>query len=390
MAALMAAATGAGPARAAAEAPPAAMAAVQETTRLAPFDAAHWTLSGADLAFVDNAGKPELRMREGVATLAAPPFATGTVSYDVEFSGVTVNTPLFTGLRFHAQSPRDYEFLYLRPHRSGEPDAMQYTPVFNGGGGWQIYYGPEYLADQAFKFGGRNHVEVRIYPDCADVFVNGEPTLRIRDLKTGRLAGGLGLEASVGSRRHYAQVIYSNFRYTPAPLARSADMPPPDQVHMAGLVRAWSVSAAMGEADAFGRAARGAWDGMAWTPLQTETNGVANLNRAATRTKAQPAVIARFEVTADKAGPRLMRFGYSDKARIFVNGQLAFEGDASFMVRDRQFQGVVGFHDAVNVPLRRGRNEIAFVVSEDFGGWAAAAAFADAAGLGGAALGGPG
>ena len=29
----------------------------------------------------------------------------------------------------------------MRPHKSGKPDALQYTPVFNGLSAWQLYYG---------------------------------------------------------------------------------------------------------------------------------------------------------------------------------------------------------------------------------------------------------
>ncbi len=34
------------------------------------------------------------------------------------------------------------EWVYLRQHKSGLPDAMQYTPVLNTGLNWQIYNGP--------------------------------------------------------------------------------------------------------------------------------------------------------------------------------------------------------------------------------------------------------
>ena len=35
----------------------------------------------------------------------------------------------------------NYEEIYLRPHRSGLPDAIQYTPVLNTGRNWQLYNG---------------------------------------------------------------------------------------------------------------------------------------------------------------------------------------------------------------------------------------------------------
>jgi hypothetical protein len=34
------------------------------------------------------------------------------------------------------------EWVYLRQHKSGRPDALQYTPILNNGRNWQIYNGP--------------------------------------------------------------------------------------------------------------------------------------------------------------------------------------------------------------------------------------------------------
>jgi len=40
------------------------------------------------------------------------------------------------------ESEQDHERVYLRPHRAGlYPDALQYTPTFNGLAGWQLYNG---------------------------------------------------------------------------------------------------------------------------------------------------------------------------------------------------------------------------------------------------------
>jgi len=35
----------------------------------------------------------------------------------------------------------NYEEVYLRPHKSGLPDALQYTPVLKTGRNWQIFSG---------------------------------------------------------------------------------------------------------------------------------------------------------------------------------------------------------------------------------------------------------
>ena len=54
-----------------------------------------------------------------------------------------------------------------------------------------------------------------------------------------------------------------------------------------------------------------------------------------------------------------------------------------FPARTECRTATVGFKDAVTAPLKRGRNEVVVVVRENYGGWAAAADFADPAGLSG-------
>jgi len=44
-----------------------------------------------------------------------------------------------------------FEHFYIRPHQSGNPDANQYTPVFNGVSAWQLYHGALYAGQKAAK-----------------------------------------------------------------------------------------------------------------------------------------------------------------------------------------------------------------------------------------------
>jgi len=345
----------------------------------APFDEAHWTFSGPDVRPVDALDQKALRLQDGVATLKLADFTTGIISYDVLLSS---DAPMYTGLRFHGADQDQYEYFYLRAERTGMPDADQYTPVFHGDQGWQIYAGPEFSSQEGYKRGDWNHVEVRVYPDSADVYINGRRSLRIPELKTGHMGGYVALSSSYGPRFPFNQAYYAHFRYSQEPLTRPADMPAPKRYESAGLVRRWQVSQPMAQADALawagGKAAPAA---PSWTELPVETNGIANLARLAGRTSARDTVIARFQVDADRAGDRLMRFGYSDAADLYVNGRLVFKGDATFLTRDQQFLGTVGFQDAVVAPLRKGANQVVFVVKEHYGGWAATAEFADPAGL---------
>ena len=141
------------------------------------------------------------------------------------------------------------------------------------------------------------------------------------------------------------------------------------------------MSEALGDDDAGRRAAAMDWAGPRWTRLPVERHGVANLARAATRAGPKRFAIARFEVAAEQAATKMLRLGYSDIARIYVNGALLYRGDNSQYSRDPGFLGIVGLHETLAVPLRAGRNDVAFVVEENSGGWGAQAQFADPSGL---------
>ena len=58
----------------------------------------------------------------------------------------------FAGLVFRLQDKANFEHFYIRPHQSGNPDANQYTPVFNGVSAWQLYHGEEYASPTPYKF----------------------------------------------------------------------------------------------------------------------------------------------------------------------------------------------------------------------------------------------
>src|SRR4051812_29049052 len=65
----------------------------------------------------------------------------GTVQVDVAVTGERS----FPGLAWRVRG-NDYESFFVRPHQSGNPDAVQYTPVFNAVSGWQLYHGTGFWA----------------------------------------------------------------------------------------------------------------------------------------------------------------------------------------------------------------------------------------------------
>lgn len=349
-----------------------------------PFDPAHWELEGEGTAPATYLGQAALRIHSGGATLRGVDLATGSIEYDVAFQA----EPAFVGVYFHGDAANNAENFYLRVHKNGGWDSNQYMPVVQGHATWQIYSGPEHSSRETYAIGGWNHIRIEVYDDSADVFVNGRRTLRIPRLFATPKHGDISIDATAARDNTSGQVYYANFRYRAAANARPADMPAARVFSPAGLVRRWQVSDELAGADADRRAAAADWSGVRWTALEVQPNGVADLGRVVgAKTAGKHVVIARFEVASQAAATKLLKVGYSDVARVYVNGTLLFEGDNRQYSHDPGFLGIVGLNDTLAVALRRGKNDVAFVVEESSGGWAAEAQFVDPQALQSAAFG---
>lgn len=121
--------------------------------------------------------------------------------------------------------------------------------------------------------------------------------------------------------------------------------------------------------------------GGAWNSLDVEERGIANLARLTGNGDGRNTVVAAATLTSDHERIARVRFGYSDRVRVFLNGTLLYAGNAGFGTRDPEFLGIVGLFDELALPLRRGPNELWFAVSETFGGWAVTADVPDRAGI---------
>jgi hypothetical protein len=336
-----------------------------------PVDSPRWQLEGAEARVTDYQGKHALFLNGAIAQLSDANFDTGVIAFDMAMPSTAQSFP---GVIFRGVDDGNYEHFYLRPHQNGRPDANQYTPVINGMTGWQIYSGVNFDAQTTYPIGEWFHVRMEIADDSARIFIGAdEPTLVVHDLKRERAAGFIVLKGSLGG------AYFANIEITPGEPAAAAPEPAADLP--AGLVRTWRVSGPMVEADAFAVASANRLDALGWTALPVESNGIANLARVATWSEASPTVLARLSLHADRARVTQMRFGFSDRVQIYLNGTLLFVGDDSQNSRDYRFLGTVGFYDTLILPLRRGDNEIVFAVSEGGGGWAANVAFGDMAGV---------
>ena len=90
----------------------------------------------------------------------------------------------FAGVRFRAPSDEQggWEDVYIRLHKSGSPDAVQYTPAFNGANAWQFYGSGKGWGTATFDKETWVPVRLKIAANRVRVFVGEteEPSLEAR------------------------------------------------------------------------------------------------------------------------------------------------------------------------------------------------------------------
>lgn len=351
-----------------------------EEPRTIEFSGATWTVVAGDVRLDTHLGQEAVLFRNGGILLDDVDFENGTIEFDVATTGVRS----FVGVVFRFQERDEYEFYYLRPHQSGRFDAMQYTPVFNGISAWQLY--PEYNANAEIPRNEWLHVRMVISGSRLRVYLGDaeEPALDVDRLRRGRGHGPIGISANfpgaadapelyptafanVSVQRDDAPAVYDEV-FTPAP----------DR-----FVRRWAISPAF-------PAPEGAITEIPELPTEDWTIGIAEwtglLNIARHRSIPEDAqrgaILARLLVRSDRPQTKKLDFGFSDEGSIFLNGEIIFSANNTYLSRSGRYLGVVTIdNDAIYLPLRQGTNELVFAVSEAFGGWGLVARFADMEGI---------
>lgn len=114
----------------------------------------NWDVQTPRHVFENYLGKPSLYLHQGEAVLKDVNFFTGTFEFKIYGTGRRG----FPGVHFRVQDSINHEEFYVRFHQSGNPDANQYTPVFNGLTGWQMYYGERFSSPVTYKVNDWNHI----------------------------------------------------------------------------------------------------------------------------------------------------------------------------------------------------------------------------------------
>ena len=290
--------------------------------------------------------------------------ASGSVQIDLAVTGERS----FPGVAFRVAGDQ-YEAFFVRPHQVGNPDAVQYTPVFNEVFGWQLYTGPGFWSPVTFPIGEWFTLRVAFAGDRAEAYLGhaDDPSLVFGRLRANVSPGGVGILPGGDG------VVFARFAYDQAEPKLRGQAPPVDQLPY-GTVPGWWVSNLVAEGSVVG-SARG------WEYYVSEPTGLLNLARAHPLGNRLNTVFASTIVTSQATAARALELGFSDRAVVYLNGQPLFAGRDDYRSRDYRFLGSIGWWHTIYVPLQEGDNELVVAVSETFGGWGVQARFRDPGGL---------
>jgi len=353
-------------------------AAQSQTPLSVPADSPRWDLQGQAKA-VEYQGRKSLFLDGGAAVLKDLEMRDGVVDVDL----ATPASRGFFGIQFRISGDgNNAEWVYLRQHKSGAPDAMQYTPVLNTGLNWQIYNGPGFTGAVEIPKDVWFHLRLEVVGAQAKLYVKDmdQPALVMPDLKSGVQKGQVALAVLTGA------TYFSNFEIRTTPDAawerRLPPMPP-------GTLTKWSLSPSY---DALARNLErplppSESNVIRWQNVEAEPPGfvviyryreaphprVSFANDFSKRLEPQPGmkvVYARTSIESDRDQVKKLYLGYSDDVSVFLNGKILFRGRSAQNFRDPGFLGIINpENDTVYLPLKKGKNELVLAVSELGGGW---------------------
>jgi hypothetical protein len=351
--------------------------------RALPFSDGGWELTGERTAIAREGDRDVLSVETGIAYRRDVRLADGTIDFDVQVT----QRRSFVYLMFRMAADGEHEEIYLRPHKSGLPDALQYAPVWQGRSAWQLHHGPGGTAAIEFEHGAWTHVRVVLRARDLALFVGDtmKPALvarMARDPRPGYIAlrGFLPADTpGTGPIARFANVVVrpDEVAFDFGAVAVKARTPEP------GTVRAWAVSKSFVAPKETATPTLPA-DLGEFQRLETEPDGLLELHRhvKVPAARGAAAAVARARVRAERAGTYAFDLGFSDIAIVFVNGRPIFRGEGSYSYDQPRREGLIGFDQArLYLPLEAGENDLAILVGDSFGGWGLQGRFSPADGL---------
>lgn len=339
-----------------------------------PFGLDKWDTIGTALNKETYKGKESVLLKSGGIMTRGIDFRDGILEVDISFP----QQRGFPGIGFRVQDISNFENFYVRPHQSGNPDATQYTPAFNGLTGWQLYHGEGYTKPFTYKFNEWHHIKIDIHGLQAEIYIDDmqTPLIKVTELKRDWKGGNIAL-ISGG-----LPVYFANVQYTPKQATTPVRMPVPAN-GTDGMVTQWQLSKVVSRSvfDKKYQLTADIKQKLTWAVQHSEPSGTINLAKFMQPTDTIRNMVVKINIESASEQVKALSFGFSDYVTVFLNDKAIYSGSDNFLSRDYRYLGTIGFFDKLYLPLKKGANELWFVVSEDFGGFGVKAKFEDMNGI---------
>jgi hypothetical protein len=327
-----------------------------------PFTSDRWNKEGAKSTVETFLGKECILLSSGTIFLKDLALQDGIIEADISFP----QRRGFPGFAFRMVDKKNFEHFYVRPHQSGNPDATQYTPVFNNQDGWQLYHGEGYSKAMPFTFDQWHHIKIDIHGRQAEIYIDDmqKTLIKVTELKRDPQEGTISLMGGG------IPVRFANLQYTiRQPVTQAAPPVPANGTN--GVITQWQVSNRVDrklfeDKKQLTAAFRSTFT---WTTRSSEPSGTINLSKFTQPKDSGNAMVVKLIIESDVEQVKAISFGFSDYVVVYLNDNALYAGRDNFTSRDYRFLGTIGYFDTLMLPLKKGANELWFVVAEDFGGW---------------------
>ena len=312
----------------------------------------------SDARVAEFLGRQALWLKNGTQVMRSDlEFVDGTIEFD--FAPMTNGN--FLGVIFRRVSFGNHENIYLRLHRSGLYNAIQYAPRMNFSPTWQLY--PEFNAVADFPRNQWTHVRLEVSATSMEMYLHNQvkPVLVVPRLRGVTDKGAVSFWGRVSDKPAEWAVAVSNVSIRPANSAktgtRGRPAPPP------GTLTSWELA---GPVKAESAQVTSLPELKDWRAVATEESGLVNINRALRRTPERSTAFARTTLAASDARLVLLEIGYSDDVTVFLNGEQVYHGINGFDSRHPEYMGFVkADFENVSLKLRPGNNDLVLAVSDD-------------------------
>jgi hypothetical protein len=331
--------------------------------QIIPFSDRRWSIEGKEALAENWQGQQCLKITNGTALLKDADFKNGVIEFDISLQ----KARYFPGIGFRMTDEQNGEIFYLRPHQSGNPDAMQYYPEYHDSGGWQLYYGDGFNNDHELPFDRWLHIRILLSGSRGEVYFDREAQpILVMNLRKTPGNGMIILE-----NQWPVPVRYANFSYKKDDAIVLTGKLKPPVILDPGMIMSWNVSGTFSENLLKDKTIleKATFSKLDWQVLRSDERGIADFSEISTLSPENNTVFVRMEFESQKVALKKFTFGFSDRAKVYLNGKLIYAGEDNFLSRDYRFLGTVGFWDVLYLRLLKGKNELWIAISEDLGGW---------------------